>query len=31
MTESDLRKILEHLKLIKPGDAIPTALVKQAE
>jgi len=31
MTESALREILEHLKLIEPGDVIPAAFVKQAE
>jgi len=31
MTEQTLREILEHLKLIEPGDDIPAAFVKQAE
>ena len=31
MTNAGLREILEHLGLIKPGDEIPRALIKQAE
>ena len=30
MTEADLRELLEHLGLIKPGDEIPHALIRQA-
>ena len=30
MTKEQLREILEHLNIIKPGDVLPAALVKQA-
>ncbi len=31
MEEEKLREILEHLKLIEPGGAIPHALIRQAK
>ena len=30
MTNAEIREILEHLGLLKPGDEIPHALTKQA-
>ena len=31
MTNEQLREILEHLGLLKPGDEIPYALIRQAK
>lgn len=31
ITEQQLRQILEHLGIIKEGEPIPVALIKQAE
>ena len=31
MTNAELREILEHLKLIEPGEEIPHCFIKNAE